>query len=233
MNEITREVAEKVVSVVNAGLVSGLGRPEPGQMCVEAAVCYAMGLPHGDNPTCVSPALRRLKIGLNDRAWSSPRARAQGLRRLAVAQLGSAGVLDDREFVRRVAEMTIRRVVPVGLRAAAKKNPAFADRLEAAAVRCEQEGTREASRHAREIADAASAAAYASAAYADAAAYAAYAAAADAAAYAADAAANAASAADRTRDRVLAAYAEWVVEILIEMDAPGCQWLDLVPREAA
>jgi hypothetical protein len=213
---VTREVAEKVVSVVNAGLVGGLGRPEPGQMCVEAAVCYAMGLPHGDNPTCVSPALRRLKIGLNDRAWSSPQARAKGLRRLAVAQLGSAGVLDDREFTRRVVEMTIRKAVPVGLRAAAKKNPAFADRLEAAAVRCEQEGTREASRHAREIASAASAAA-ADAANA--------AAAADAAAADADA--------DRTRDRVLAAYAEWVVEILIEMDAPGCQWLDLVPREAA
>jgi hypothetical protein len=261
MNEITREVAEKVVSVVNAGLVSGLGRPEPGQMCVEAAVCYAMGLPHGDNPTCVSPALRRLKIGLNDCVWSSPQARAKGLRRLAVAQLGSAGVLDDREFARRVAEMTIRRVVPVGLRVAAKKNPAFADRLEAAAVRCEQEGTREASRHAREIASAAAYAAYAAASAADdastthsasaanAAASAAYAAttpnscpapaadaAAAAAASAANAAANAANAAanaDRTRDRVLAEYAEWVVEILIEMDAPGCQWLDLVPREAA
>jgi hypothetical protein len=254
MNEITREVAEKVVSVVNAGLVSGLGRPEPGQMCVEAAVCYAMGLPHGDNPTCVSPALRRLKIGLNDCVWSSPQARAKGLRRLAVAQLGSAGVLDDREFARRVAEMTIRRVVPVGLRVAAKKNPAFADRLEAAAVRCEQEGTREASRHAREIASAAAAADASADANAAAAAYAANAAAYASASADADASASAADAADAAAyaayaanaaaydaadadaadaDRVLAEYAEWVVEILIEMDAPGCQWLDLVPREAA
>jgi hypothetical protein len=254
MNEITREVAEKVVSVVNAGLVSGLGHPEPGQMCVEAAVCYAMGLPHGDNPTCVSPALRRLKIGLNDCVWSSPQARAKGLRRLAVAQLGSAGVLDDREFARRVAEMTIRRVVPVGLRVAAKKNPAFADRLEAAAVRCEQEGTREASRHAREIASAAAAADASADANAAAAAYAANAAAYASASADADASASAADAADAAAyaayaanaaaydaadadaadaDRVLAEYAEWVVEILIEMDAPGCQWLDLVPREAA
>ena len=54
-------------------------------------------------------------------------------------------------------------------------------------------------------------------------------AAADAAADAADAAAYAADAAARTRDRVLAEYAEWVVEILIDMKAPGCQWLDLVP----
>ena len=27
--------------------------------------------------------------------------------------------------------------------------------------------------------------------------------------------------------------AEWVVEILIEMQAPGCQWLDLVPLSEA
>jgi hypothetical protein len=26
--------------------------------------------------------------------------------------------------------------------------------------------------------------------------------------------------------------AEWVVEILIDLNAPGCQWLDLVPKEA-
>ncbi len=121
--DITREIAAKVVEVVDAGLVNGVGQPIPGQMCVEAAVCYALGLEHGDAPGCVSPALRRLKIGLNDRNWSSDQARAKGLRRLAVAQLGSAGVLDDREFMRRVAEMTIRKAVPVGLRAAAKMNP--------------------------------------------------------------------------------------------------------------
>lgn len=142
--EITRDIAIKVRDTVDAGLVNGVGEAKPGFMCVEAAVCFALGLPHGDDPGCVSPALRRLKIGLNDRQWSSPAARAAGLRRLAIAQLGSAGVLDDRVFMVRVAEMTIRKAVPVGLRAAARRNPKFAERLEAAAVRCEQEGTRDA-----------------------------------------------------------------------------------------
>jgi hypothetical protein len=252
--EMTREIAEKVRNTVDAGLVSGVGKPEPGQMCVEAAVCYAMGLPHGDNPSCVSPALRRLKIALNDKVWSSPLARAKGLRRLAVAQLGSAGVLDDVAFLRLVAEMTIRKAVPVALRAAAKRVPSHAAALEAAAVRCEQEGTRAAALDAQRTAaayDAAAAAAadaYAAAyaAYADDAADAAAAYAAAAAAYAAAAAADAAAYADdaadaayayaaadaaRTRDCVLADYAEWVVEILIDMQAPGCKWLDLVPLE--
>ena len=134
--QITREIATKVRDIVDAGLVHGMGDPEPGKMCVEAAVCFALGLPHGDHPECVSPALRQLKIGLNDRAWSSPLARAAGLRRLAVAQLGSAGVLDDRAFVTRVVEMTIRKAVPAGLRSAAKVNPMHAVDLEAAAVRC-------------------------------------------------------------------------------------------------
>jgi hypothetical protein len=258
--DITREIAEIVRDTVDAGLVKGVGVAEPGKMCVEAAVCYALGLPHGDDPGCVSSALRRLKIRLNDSNWSSDTARAKGLRRLALAQLGSAGVLDDREFARRVVEMTIRKAVPVGLRAAARRNPKHAAALEAAAVRCETEGTREAAREGERVAAAAYAAyaaaaaaayaaaaaaadaaadaayaayaAYAAAAAADAAAaYAAYAAADAAAAYAAaDADADAdADAAARTRDRVLADYAEWVVEILIGMQAPGCQWLDLVP----
>ena len=88
--EITETVARKVLEVVDAGLVKGLGTAKPGSMCVEAAVCYAMGLPHGDNPSCVARSLRSLKIRLNDSAWSSNEARAKGLRRLAVAQLGSA-----------------------------------------------------------------------------------------------------------------------------------------------
>src|SRR3990167_3857813 len=223
--QITREIAQKVRDVVDAGLVSGVGNPEPGKMCVEAAVCFALGLPHGDKPTCVSPALRRLKIGLNDRTWSSPLARAAGLRRLAVAQLGSAGVLDDRAFVTRLVEMTIRKAVPAALRAAAKVNPKHAADLEAAAVWCEQEGTREAARNGERVARAASA--YADAAYADAAADAA----AVAAAYAAyaDAAADAAAAYAAARDRALATYSEWVVQILIDMKAPGCEFFDLVP----
>jgi hypothetical protein len=221
MMNITREIAIKVRDTVDAGLVSGVGNPIPGQMCVEAAVCYALGLPHGDEPGCVSPALRRLKIRLNDSRWSSPQARAKGLRRLAVAQLGSAGVLDNQEFHRLVSEMTIRRAVPIGLRAAARANPKHAEALEAAAMSCELEGTREACEHARKVASAADPAA------------------ADAADYAADAAAFAAHAADDAydadyaRDHVLASYAEWVVEILIDMNAPGCQWLDLTPKQEA
>jgi len=226
---IDESVARKVLSVVDAGLVHGLGNPVPGQMCVEAAVKFALGEPHGDDPKCVAPALRSLKIKLNDARWSSNAARTKGLRRLALAQLGSAGVLDEREFANRVVKLAIQVSVPQALRAAASicKDDTHKYKLLKAAMDCESDPTRANAVSAKDIAaayaaDAAYAYAYAAAdaayAAADAAAYAA----ADAAAYAAaDAAAYAASA----RDKSLADFCEKVVEILIDMKAPGCQWL--------
>jgi hypothetical protein len=242
--EITREIAEKVRDTVDAGLVSGMGNPVPGQMCVEAAVCYAMGLPHSDEPACVAPALRRLKISLNDREWSSKAARARGLRRLALVQLGSAGALDEREFAKRIAELAIRKMVPLALRAAAsiQKDATHRQKLLDAANRCEVEGSKAAAYAAYAYAYAAAYAAYAAAnaaayaaanAAANAAAYAAYAAANAAAYAAANAAAYAAANAANKRDEILSDFAEAVVQILIEMNAPGCQWLDLVPVAVA
>jgi len=231
---ITKSGVRKLLKVVDAGLSIGLGSPEPGKMCVEAAVCYAMGLPHGDNPTCVGSLVRRFKITLNDSAWSSDQARAAGMRKLAVAQLGSKDI-DQDAFKRIVVEQTIRRVVPIALRAAAKMNPKHADALEIAAKECESHGTVESAKKARKSAYAATDAVYAAADAADAAAYAAADAAADADAYAAadaaDAAADAAYAAayakSSARDGVLLVSAQIGLEALIELKSPGCEWLYL------
>ncbi len=206
---VSLEVAKKVLAVVNAGLVSGMGEPTPGKMCVEAAVCYAMDLPHSDRPSCVGEAVRRFKIRLNDSKWSSDAARTDGLRKLAIAQLGSDAI-EQKAFANLVVKGTIQKIVPVALRAAAKLNPKFADELEVASVRCEVDGTGSAARDARDLARrvrayasayaaaSASAAADASAsayAYADASAYAAASAAASASA-SADASASASAYAD-------------------------------------
>ena len=238
--ELTEAIATKVLSVVDKGLSSGTGNRKPGEMSVEAAVCYALGLPHGDDPGCVAPALRTLKIRLNDSNWSSEAARARGLRRLAIAQLGSKDHLDEKEFRRRVVDYALRVSVPSALRSAASihKDEKHKAALCEAANRCEKEASRQAAIDAREVARAAAAAYVGYAAYADAAdaatyaAYAAYATtAADAvyaAAYAAYAAAAAAAAARKSaRDKSLADYAEAVVQILIDMKAPGCQFLSL------
>jgi hypothetical protein len=193
------EIARKVLEVIDAGLVSGVGEPIPGQMCVEAAVCYALGEPHGDKPSCVAPALRALKIKLNDASWSSDEQRTKGIRRLGIAQLGSAGALDEKEFVKRCATLSIRTCVPNALRAAAslfKKGSESKEKLLQAADLCEKDPTPQNAYAARAAADAADAA-------------------------------DAAYAADAARDKALADYCEGVVQILIEMKAPGVQWLFL------
>jgi hypothetical protein len=225
--KITKAHVDKIHTLLDAGLVIGVGNPKPGEACVEAVICMALGLPHGDDPKCVLPCLRTLKINLNDRNWSSNKARAEGLRRLAIAQLGS-DTLDAKDFVTRLARMTIQTVVPAALRSAAKMlRGEHPTKLLVLATKCEKEPTEVNARKAQKAAYAAAAAANA----ADAA-HAAYAAAnaaanAAAAAYAAANAADAAAAAD-AYDEVLATFAENVVQILIEMKAPGCQWLEAV-----
>jgi hypothetical protein len=134
--QITKDVARRVLEVVDAGLSNGLGDPQPGQMCVEAAVCYALGEPHGDKPTCVARSVRAFKIALNDSAWSSNEARAKGMRRVAIAQLGSVEI-DETKFAQILALETVRQLLPVTLRSAAEKIPAHSAALEAAAVLCE------------------------------------------------------------------------------------------------
>lgn len=181
---VTAEQVQKILSLIDKGLTSGLGENKPGQMCIEAVICHVLEGRQSDRPQCVAPVLRSLKIRLNDANWSSNQARARGMRRLGLAQLGSAGVLDETEFCRRVVDYALRKSTPRALRSAASicKDEKHKAALCEAADRCEKEGTRQA-------------------------------------AYAA--------AKKTAHDLSLAGYAEDIVQILIEMKAPGCQWLYL------
>lgn len=106
--QVTKEHAAKVLEVVDAGLVEGMGNAQPGYMCVEAAVAYAYGEPHTDRPKCVTEAIRITKIALNDHiVWfksnNDVMDRAKGLRRIAIAQLGTAGRITDKQWLAAVA----------------------------------------------------------------------------------------------------------------------------------
>jgi hypothetical protein len=93
----TESHAKEILRLLSFGLVSGLGQQIPGKMCVEAAVCCALGLPHSDNPPCVGAEVRKFKIGLNDKSWGSNQDRANGMKELAIAQLGS-NTIDQKLF---------------------------------------------------------------------------------------------------------------------------------------
>ena len=101
----------KFDSILARGLCRGMGTRGK-QVCIEAAICQTLGLPHGDDPGCVAHSVRHFKICLNDAHWSSPKARAKGLRDLGIAQLGSKDTIDDAMFRKILFEKTVRVLIP-------------------------------------------------------------------------------------------------------------------------
>ena len=200
----------KYDEVLSRGLSYGIGNRD-GQMCIEAAICTALGLPHGDDPQCVAASVRIFKITLNDSNWSSQKARAAGLHDLGLAQLGSLGVVDDVKFTSMLAERTTRKLIPTLFREVFPNNQKCLE----AAHRCESEGTDAAAVAAAYATAASTSAAYAARA-ASYAAVAAYTRASTSAAYATAAAYAATSA-----DEYLSMAANLALEVLRELNSPG------------
>jgi len=133
--EVTSELVGKIEEVLERGLCKGKGDPSS-RMCVEAAVCFAMGLPHGDDPPCVGEAVRAFKIALNDAEWPSDISRSAGMGKIAIAQLGSV-VLDQEKFRQRLEGKAIRVLLPQLFREAFPSN----EKCLQAATRCEETGS--------------------------------------------------------------------------------------------
>lgn len=125
----------RIDSILSRGLSAGVGQAGK-QVCIEAAICEALDLPHGDDPLCVAASVRSYKIRLNDSNWSSAAARAAGLRDLGIAQLGSLGVVDDIQFSRRMAIETIRVLIPDLFRSIFTLETPEHEKCRAAADRC-------------------------------------------------------------------------------------------------
>ncbi len=124
--------AGSVLQVVDKGLGMGFeSTPVVGQLCVNAAICFALGLPHSDKPTCVGYKVRYFGIALNDMDWrtmpglsDAPQARARGMRRFAVASLGS-DTISQLQFCDRLYVKSLKAMLPVVLRNEMKTQPEF------------------------------------------------------------------------------------------------------------
>lgn len=220
MIEITKEHVDRINDYLDAGLPVGLGSRERGRMCVEAVVSVVTQNKLTDRPVCVASSIRDLAVTLNDSKWSSNQARAEGLRRFAIAQLGTYGKIDENEFSRRVAKFATQTCVATALRAAASVcSEPHKSKLLGCALECEREGTVKtanaeayAAKSTAHVANAANAVAYAV--------YVAKVAKVANAVYVAKVA-NAAA-----RDRILTDFANGVADILVEMGTEGSKWLD-------
>src|SRR5579864_7732419 len=95
----TKEIALKVAQSINGALRLGAGRGEGQDVCVMQAIARAVGLPAIDDQveSCVGSAVGAFNRRLNDCSWSSDKARAEGMKQLGVASIGS-NQLDQMEF---------------------------------------------------------------------------------------------------------------------------------------
>jgi hypothetical protein len=95
--QITEAHVRKLKSVIGKGLCAGLGVGTPGEMCVMAAIHYSLGgNGRSDEVHCVEENVQAFDISLNDSIWSSDKARGRGMRREAIAKLGSRHIDPER-----------------------------------------------------------------------------------------------------------------------------------------
>jgi len=113
---INQELANKINCLLDKGVTCGFSKdPKPGEMCLEQVVSYALGEDITDEPSCVGYEVRWFVTRLNDRNWSSPSARAEGMRDLAIAQLGSNS-LDQKEFLEKLSFAVFTKIFPAMFR---------------------------------------------------------------------------------------------------------------------
>jgi len=203
---INQKLVNKINSLLDKGITYGLSEDRKlRKMCLEQVISYALGEGFTDEPSYVGKQVRRFVICLNDQFWSSASARAEGMRKLAIAQLGSDS-LDQKEFRDKLLFAVITKMLPAMFRDLGEE-------------KWEKEiKSLEGAKDLKEARDAA--AAYHVYAY-TAVHAAANAVAADDAAVAADAAADATKTGDKYRSMI----AHLAVEVLKDMKSPGCQFI--------
>jgi hypothetical protein len=105
----------------------------------------------------VSPEVRSFIKTLSNQCWGSDTGRIKGMRRIAIAQLGTAGTLDEQQFAENLSKLAITKLIPKVFRLMAEtisEEPHKSKILEAAS-RCESEWTAEAALAASQAAEAA------------------------------------------------------------------------------
>lgn len=114
---ITKGMVQALLDYCKKGFCHGAGEISDGQFCVQQAVNMAttLGEEIGDDPDCVHKKFCGLGIALNDlEFWSSDKARAKGLQRLAVAEMGTEEW--DGEKIRKFKTLFRKRLgIPPGL----------------------------------------------------------------------------------------------------------------------
>src|SRR5512135_2834717 len=104
--QITDKMVQKLLKLIDQGLTHGAGQfQDDGDFCVQQAVNKATQSGTSDHPSCVTNEITQFGIGLNDTFNGSDKERAKILKRFAVAELGSRGVVSGFAFQNKVREL--------------------------------------------------------------------------------------------------------------------------------
>lgn len=136
---ITAAVAQNVRNAINAGLA-----PETfPRQSIKQAVCSGLGFEPGEEADLIEPVLRSFVIELDNDNWYGETARLDGMRDLAIAQLGTADVLDGKAFSDKALKHVVQTVIPKMIRLLAEQLPEAPSMvaLREAADRLEAEGS--------------------------------------------------------------------------------------------
>lgn len=135
--EVTETLVRNLIATINPGLARFCNKENPQDKDLRAAIVAALGDEAYRLNSLISPVVAA--FDLCDANWSTDQARAKGLMRLAVAQMGSYGALDQSGFVHNVVKIATSHMLPKALRqvAGVLVSPSLRTELECAAVNCE------------------------------------------------------------------------------------------------
>lgn len=148
MSEISKEVVLLIIADLERQLASSAENSVAGRMIVQQAVCAAFAERYLETPSTVAPMLSAVTIGLNNATWSSDFECGKGMRRLAIAQLGTAKDFDSNRFLYCLAGVLVRKWLPRLLRHMAEFDKVNESQFLQAANRVALDGSFEAVRSA-------------------------------------------------------------------------------------
>ena len=136
----TPEALKKLLIEHDDGVLKSGGHAAGRDFCAMEFLAKIAGEPWTDKPQCVHPTLGAYCRGMNDATWPSDGNRTETMLPLLAEVFGTNNLNID---ARRIAEQTIRVIVPIALEAAAELHHDEIHKavLRAAAERCRVEGS--------------------------------------------------------------------------------------------
>lgn len=158
MTTITATIVTNILAAIDAGIIAEAGTYVPGNMPVEDAIRYGFGDEEESEVSRAGGEGGRFLAMLGGSPWSSNSARAAGLRKLAIAQLGSADFDDDATKIDQaaimsfIAEKTTKRIIPFALADLSHYHKPLRNEINEARILCVEEGTRDAAERVVQVA---------------------------------------------------------------------------------